>query len=112
MFVGDELVHRQQFHRGDAEGFKIVDHRRQGKRWIRAAQLRRHSRMPHRKTFHMKFVDDRLVPRSCRRRVITPAKCRIDDDAFARPRRAVLVTARKVLIRMTDGITKQGIAPL
>ena len=60
----------------------------------------------------MQLVDDRLVPRRRRRRIIAPAERRIDDDALGHPHRAVFFVAREVLIRMADRIAEQRVAPL
>ena len=68
--------------------------------------------MAHGETFYMQLVDDRLVPRRRRRRIVSPAERRIDDHALGHSRRAVLFVARKILIGMTDGVAEQRVAPL
>ncbi len=52
------------------------------------------------------------MPIGARRRVVAPAKRRVDDHAFRQPLGAIARVRRQIAIRMADGIAEQSIAPL
>ena len=112
MPVGDELMHRHQFDRSNAQVLEVIDDRRTAETGVGAAQLGRHLRVKFRIPFHMQLIDDRLVPWCIRRRVVAPAKRRIYDDALGHPACAILIIDGKIGFGISDRITEQSIAPL
>ena len=58
--LGDEVVHRQQLDRGDAEVDQVLDHRRVGQPGVRPAQVLRHRRVQPGEALDVQLVDDRL----------------------------------------------------
>ena len=80
--VVDELVHRHQLDRGDAELLQVLDHRRVPDRAVGAAQFLGDARVPHRQTLDVRLVDDRVVVRDPRQRVVAPVEVRVDHDAL------------------------------
>ena len=60
--LGQEVVDRQQFDRGDAELGQVVDHRRVRQTGVRAALVLRYVGMQLREALRVQLVDDRLAP--------------------------------------------------
>ena len=88
--VLDELVHRHQLDRGDAE-------LRAGGRSIAGCAMPAYvprissgmSGCGHRQALDVRLVDDRLVVRRARVPVVLPVEERVDDDRLRHVRRAV-----------------------
>jgi hypothetical protein len=77
----------------------------------RSAQVLRDSRMQLRVTAHVRFVDDRSIPRDERLVALLPIKVRIDDDALGNERRAVALVEREVIAFRADGVAETGRVP-
>ena len=87
--LGEELVHRQQLHRGDADPAQVLDHRRVAQPRVGAPLVQRDLRVAQRQAADVRLVDHRLVVRDARRPVVAPVEERVDDDVLRHERRAV-----------------------
>ena len=65
--LGEELVHRQQLDRGDAEVVEVADHGAAAEPGVRAAQLLGHLVVQLGEALDVQLVDDRVAPRGCSR---------------------------------------------
>ena len=91
MAVGDELVHRHQLDRRDAEPLQVRDHRRVGQAQIGAALLVGNDRVLHGQPADVRLVDHGLVVRDARWLVPDPVEVRAyHDRARHAPRRVDL----------------------
>jgi hypothetical protein len=88
-----ELVHREQFDRGDAEVVEVLDRRRVRDAGVGAPQLLRDARVGHGQALDVGLVDDRLVVGRLRWPVDAPVEERVDDDRLRHVRRRVVVVA-------------------
>src|SRR5438270_12148745 len=109
--VVHKCVHRHQFHRGYAELFQIINHWCGGQTGISSAQRRRHIRMLNREALHVRFENYGAMPRSSRRRISSPGKCRIDHDALQHSCRAVAAVEGKVFMAASDFVTEKRVVP-
>ena len=91
--VLDELVDRQQLHRGDAKLLQVLDRDRMRHAGVGAAQLLGNVRMRLAEPFHVRLVDDRAVQRRVGRAVVAPVERRVDHDALGDERHAVEIVA-------------------
>ena len=110
--VVDELVHRHQLDRGDAEPDEPVDDVGEREPRVGAAEVRRHRRVRLREPLGVDFVEQRLVQRCHRRAVVAPVEVRIDDDRLRHEARAV-ARARPALVAeavRVDGLTPADLA--
>ena len=89
--VVDELVHREQFDRGDAEAAQVVDRRGMCETGIGAAQIIGDVGVALGEALDVRLVDDRLVQRRTWRAVVRPVEERVVDDALRHVRCAVVV---------------------
>ena len=87
--VVDELLHRHQLERRDAEAAEVVDDGRVGNPRIRAAQLVGDVGMTDREATHVRLVDDRLVHRLTGLTVVAPVEERVTHEAERHVRGAV-----------------------
>ena len=88
--LGDELLHRHELHRRDAEINQVLQHRRLRQPEVGAAQVRRHVRVQAGKSLHMQLVDDGLVQRRAGRTIAAPVEgVRIDHPRLGHAARAV-----------------------
>ena len=85
--VLDELVHRHQLDRGDAEPGQVVDDRRVREAGVRAALLLRDVRVQLGQALDVGLVDDRLVVGDVEAAVALPVEERVDDHAVHHVRR-------------------------
>ena len=74
----------QQFDRGDADRFQVLDDRRRREPQILPAPLLGDRRMQAGKAFHVQFIDHGVAPRRRRRPVALPAEGRIDHPRAQR----------------------------
>ena len=81
-FVCDELVNRHHLYGCDPQGSEIVDNGWMGESRISASQFLRHFGVTSGESSYMHFIDQRLVPRSSRRRVLSPTESRVHDHAL------------------------------
>jgi hypothetical protein len=101
---------RQQFDGGHPELLQVLDRDRVRHARIRAAQLLRDLRMPLGKPLDVRFVKDRLVPRSVWTAIGTPVEERVDHDSLRRVRRTVEFVAR--VLRLGEVVGKDRLIPL
>ncbi len=87
--IVDELVHRHEFDRGDAELHEVLDDHRVPDPGVRSAQVLGQLRVPHRQTLDVGFVDDRLVVRDVGEAVVAPVEVGVHDDGLGHERRRV-----------------------
>ena len=88
--LGDELVHRHQLDRGDAEPLQVRDDRGMGEPGVGAALRRRDLRVAQGQPAYVRLVDDRLVVGDLRGPVVAPVEERVDHHVLRHVRRAVL----------------------
>ena len=106
--LGEELVHRQQLHRGDPDPAQVLDHRRVAHPRVGAPLGQRDLRVAQRQAADVRLVDHRLVVRDARRPVVAPVEERVDDDVLRHERRAV---GRVPPPRVAPLIVKQRLVP-
>ena len=87
--VGDELVHRHQLDRRDAEPLQVRDHRRVGQAQVGAALLVGNDRVLHGQAADVRLVDDGLVVGDARRPVQVPVEVRVHHHRARHVRRGV-----------------------
>ena len=104
--VLDELVHRHELDRGDAEVAEVLDHRRVGDGGVGAADLLGDLRVHHRQPLDVRLVDDALVVLVTRRAVVAPVEERVDDDRVHRVAQAVVEVdlLRRRGLGVTEGV--------
>ena len=85
----DDVVHRQQLDRRDAERREVGDRLVRGEPRIGAAQILAHAGVQLREAAHVQLVDHRLVPRRLELPVALPVEARVDHDAARHRRRVV-----------------------
>ena len=93
--VGD-VMDRQQLDGGDAQRRQVLDRRIGGEACVGAAQILPHERVQLREALDVKFVDDRLRPRSIGRSVAFPVEGLVDDDSLRNRLGVVLVVGGEV----------------
>ena len=99
-----DVVDREQLDGGDAEALQVRDRRVRREPRVRAAQVLAHVGVLLREALDVHLVDDGLVPRRARARVVVafPVEALVDDDAL-RHRRGVVggvdVEVRVVAVR-------------
>ncbi len=90
--VVDELVHRHELDRRDAQRHEVLDDGRVRHARVGAAQLVGDVRVEHRHALDVRLVDDAVVVVPVRRAVVAPVEERVDDDRHHRvPGRVVVV---------------------
>ncbi len=107
--VLDELVHRHQLDRGDAEPGQVVGDRRVGEAGVRPAQLLGDVRVQLGQALHVGLVDDRLVVGDLQRPVTLPVEERVDHHAVGHVRGRVVVVAR---VRVAEVVAEQRLVPV
>ncbi len=85
--IVDELVHGQQFDRGDAEAGEVLDRGRVAEPGVGAALRLRDLRMLCGEALDVHLVDDRLVQRDVGRPVVAPVEVRVVHDGSGHVRR-------------------------
>ena len=90
----DELVHRHQLDRGDAELLQVVDDRGVREPGVRAAQLLRDVGVQLGEALDVRLVDHGLVVGDRAAAVALPVEERVDHHAVGHVRRGVVVVAR------------------
>ena len=58
--LGDEVLDREQFHRGDAEGEQVIEHRRMSQPGVGPAEVFRHGRVQLGVALDVQFVEHRV----------------------------------------------------
>ena len=106
--VGDELVHRHQLDRGDAQPLQVRDDRRVGQAQVGPALLLGHDRMLLGQPADVRLVDDGLVVRGPRRPVQAPVEVRVDHHRARHVRRGVGVVAP---VRVAELVGEHRLAP-
>ena len=107
--VVHEHVHRQQLHRGDADGLDVLDDLRRREAAERAAQLLRHRRVQLGHAAHVRLVEHGVLPRDLRRAVVPPGEGRVDDPALRHERRAVPLVIGQVIHRLHLVAEQRGV---
>ena len=105
----DELVHRHQLDRGDAEAGQVVGDRRVGEAGVRPTELLGDIRVQLGQPLHVGLVDDRLVVGDLQRPVALPVEERVDHDAVGHVRGRVVVVAR---VRVAEVVAEQRLVPV
>ena len=106
--VVDELVHRHQLDRGDAEPLEVRDHRRVGQAQVGAALLVGDDRMHPGQPADVRLVDHGLVVGGARRPVQVPVEVRVHHHRARDVRRGVGVVPP---VRMPELVREHGLAP-
>jgi hypothetical protein len=109
VLVLDEVVHRHELDRRDAERLEVVDHRRVGHAGVRPAQLLGELRVARGEALDVDLVDDRLVPGRARRPIGAPVEERVRDHGARHEGRAVVVVAAE---RLAEHVREHGGVPL
>ena len=107
--VGDELVHRHQLDRGDAEPLQVRDHRRVGQAQVGAALLVGDDRVLPGQAADVRLVDDGLVVGDARRPVQVPVEVRVHHDRARDVRRGVGVVPP---VRVPELVGEHRLAPV
>ena len=68
--------------------------------------------MLHRKSTHVQFVDDQLMPACVQQPVVPPCESGVDDDAFRHAGRIVATIEGKIGAGRADAIAELRVAPL
>src|SRR5579875_2207875 len=101
------MVHRHEFHCGDAECGEVLEDGRVRQTGERAAKFRWHCGMAHRETPDVQLVDDGVRPRRLRMPVRTPIEIVPYHHGFRNVRRGVPMVLDGVV---TSGrITENGV---
>ena len=103
---------RQKFHRGHAEILQIIDRPRAAESGVSAAHVFRHAGAEFRETFHVQFVDDRLMQRGARPSVVAPIKASIDNDRLRHSPGVITKIARQILFRIAHGVAEHFVRPI
>ena len=88
--LGDELLGRQQLHRGHPEPDQVLERGRVGQPRVRPAQRLGHARVPLGEAAHVQLVDDRVVPGRLRPGVVAPRERVVHHHRARHVRRGVL----------------------
>ena len=104
--LGEELVHRQQLDRGDAEVAEVVDDGGCREAGVGPAQLLRHAVVQLRHALDVHLVDHRVAPAASRRRVRAPLEVVVDHDAARDVRRRVEVAG---LLGLAHGVAEDRV---
>lgn len=107
--VLDELVHRHQLDRGDAQLRQMGDDLRVREPRVRTAQPLGQAGVKHRQALDVRLVDHRAVVVRTGTAVVTPVEVRIDHDRAHRVRRRVEVVA---VVRLAERVAVDRLAPL
>ena len=107
--VVDEVVHRHQLHRRDAQGDEMVDDDRMCDAGVGAAHLRRDPRVLLRQPLHMGLVDDRVGVLVVGRPVDAPVEERVDHHALGHAGSGVLLVGT---VRIAEAVAEQRLVPL
>src|SRR5215470_5156021 len=89
----------------------MVDHRRACKARVRAAQVRRNVGMPKRQTFHVRFVNNRPVPRYFQRAIVSPGECRVCHDSSEHAWSTIATVEGEVCVAMPNTISEMCVLP-
>ena len=92
----DEVLHRHEFDRGDAERSQVRDCSRVRKPGEGAAQLGRHIGVLLGEAAHVQLVDDGVGPADRRRAVAGPIEIVVHDDRLRHERSRVAIVAGQV----------------
>ncbi len=107
--VVDELVHRHELDRRDAELLEVVDDRGVRDAAVGAAQLLGDAGVQHREPLDVGLVDERRRVRRLGLTVAGPVEERVDDDALHHVRRGVLVVAR---VGIAEVVAEERLVPV
>ncbi len=107
--VIDELVHRHELDRGDAELLQVRDHRRVRHTGVGSALLLGNVRVQLGEALDVRLVDDRLVVRRARHAVAVPVEERVHHHAQHHVRGGVLVVDR---VLVTEVVAEEGLVPV
>ena len=107
--VGDELVHRHELHRGDAQVLQVLDHHRVRQARVGAAQLLGDAGVLDGEALDVRLVDHGLVVGDARVAVAAPVEERVDDHGLRHERRRVGVAA---LVRAAERVAEHRLVPL
>ena len=110
MGVLDELVDRQQLHRGDPQRLEVLERRGVREPRVGAAQLLGDPGMALREPLHVDLVDDRLVPGRPRRPVVRPVEVRARHHALGHVGARVEVVDRAV--RVVEAVGEHRLVPV
>ncbi len=78
----DEVVHRHELHRGDAELLQVLERTWMRQPRVRSPQLLGNVVIALGETLHVQLVDDGVSPRCVRPSVVAPRKAVVDDDTL------------------------------
>ena len=95
--LGDEVVHREQLDRADAERDEVLDRGRVGQPGVRPAQLLGNRGMLPGEAAHVQLVDHGVRPRRRRRAVVPPVETVPYDDGGGHGPERVAVVPDQVL---------------
>ncbi len=111
--VVDEVVDRQQFHRGHAKLLEIVDGKLGADGRVGAAELLGNIRAKLGEAFHMSLVNHRAMQRRRELAVAAPVEVIVHDHAFRHPESIVaLVDGEVGILRAAGLVAKHFFAPL
>ena len=96
----DDVVHRQQLHRGDPKLAQVSDRRFGGHRSVGPTQVRAGLRQALGEALDVGLIDHRLGPSPARMAVVLPVEALIDDHAARHRRRGVLVVGLEIGVRV------------
>jgi hypothetical protein len=105
------LVDRQQFHGRHAQTLEMIKRGGRGQPGIGPAEFLGNLRIELRKTLHVHFVNDRLVPGTLRRPVIAPGEGRIDHDRQGGRVRIIAIVEGQVFFGIADLVAPHLVAP-
>ena len=108
--VMQELVHRHQLDRGDAQPLQVLDDGGVRHPGVGAAQVGRDLRVAHGEPLDVALVQHGLVPGDAQRTVVAPLEPRAADHRARHERGAVLVVAGPVVA--AEGVAVHGRVPL
>ncbi len=107
--LGDEVVHRHQLDRGDAEPDQVLDGCGVREAGVGPSQLRRDVGVGRRESLHVQLVDDRVGPVVAREVVLAPRERVVHDHRARHERRAVAVVLRPVGLPEDGVVEREGV---
>jgi hypothetical protein len=107
MAILEKMMDRHELDRGDAELLQMLDDRRRGQAGVGAAQFLRDVGVELRQAFHVRFVDDRVVPLVRRPLFAAPVERFVRDDAQRGESCAVAFVEGEVAFVVADRVSKK-----
>ena len=112
MTVVQEIMHRHELDRRDAERAQVREHGLGGHPGIGAAQLLGHVRVQLRHAADVRLVDDGLVRQVRRALLAAPVERGIDHRGERRERRTIALVERQVALGVAELVGEQLVRPL